>query len=119
MDIKILQEITEFNARRWWRRILAQYPSAGIMPKVRISTRLGNGKKPNQRMAQAEFGDDLPDIITMSAKWMMIAPDKYPDNIIPHELAHIAAYRVFGCNDHGPGWREVIKTCNIQTDIYV
>jgi len=33
----------------------------------------------------------------------------YFDNIIPHEVAHLVAWRVYGDNGHGAGWKRVMR----------
>jgi hypothetical protein len=124
MDSKVMYEILEYNAKRWWARILRFYPSAGEMPKLRISNRLGVTRSTNAspRYAQAEFFKDGTrggDCITMSAKWMLAKPDVFPDNVIPHELAHIVAWRIYKDPGHGKGWQTVINSVGIKTAQYI
>jgi predicted SprT family Zn-dependent metalloprotease len=51
--------------------------------------------------------------IELSSKLFQVYPEGFIIDIIPHELAHIAAYRVFQDDGHGKGWHSMMDALGI------
>lgn len=106
MDKTYLLEVATYNVRRWWKRIQAHYPTVGDAPTVKLNNRL----KTTAGRAFLEEG-----YIDLSTELFWEYTDRFTQDTIPHELAHIAAYRLYGDEGHGKGWYSVINTLDINT----
>ena len=40
------------------------------------------------------------------------------NNVIPHEYAHILAYKHFQCHTHGKPWKQLMLAYGIPADVY-
>lgn len=107
MDRKYLQDVADYNARIWWARLLKLWPSIGAtVPIVKLNNRL------KSTAGRAFFSEGY---IDLSTELFWEYTDRFVKDTIPHELAHLVAYRVYQDEGHGKGWYHVIRTAGIQT----
>lgn len=52
-------------------------------------------------------------IVSLSPKIFQVYPEGFILDIIPHELAHIAAFRAFKDTGHGQGWKRAMDALGI------
>lgn len=81
-----------------WSKLREKLPCIGGIPSVEWSNRMTK----TAGMAYVEEG-----FIRLSSKVFWQYPEGFILEIVPHELAHIAAWRAFKEGGHGKGW----KTC--------
>lgn len=106
MDKQYLQDVAAYHARVWWKRFLQVYPTLGNTPRVVLNARL----KTTAGRAFLEGG-----YIELSPELMWEHTENFCRDTIPHELAHLVAYRIHGDQGHGKGWKHIIKQFNIPT----
>lgn len=107
MDLNYLNEVAQFNSRRWWKKIQANYPSVGDVPSVRLNKRL----KARMGYAQMYCGKEEQNLefVSLSVDFFWLNTQKFVDLVIPHELMHIAAWRVFADKGHGKAWKKMMR----------
>lgn len=79
-----------------WARLRAYSPKAGPIPGLEWSKRMTR----SAGMAYIEEGK-----IRLSVPLYHQFPEGYILEIVPHELAHVAAWRIFQDPGHGEGWK--------------
>ena len=54
-------------------------------------------------------------------KWIKLNPSMFKDNFdsmigqtLPHEVAHLVAWKEYGDNGHGAGWKRVMRMMGLQ-----
>jgi len=109
MDKTYLQDVAGYNARRWWNIIRKHYPELSPnTPRVVLNNRL-------KTTAGRAFIENNPPYIDLSTELFWEYTEQFTEDTIPHELAHIAAYILFGDSGHGKGWYTVLNTVGIKT----
>ena len=101
-----LQRVAEAVVAIWWPRFAATYPQIGAIPAVKINSRL----KTTAGRAFIEDG-----YIDLSYDLFSQYRDRFAVDTIPHELAHMVAYRLTGDAGHGDGWKQIVKQFKIAT----
>ena len=93
-----------------WRKIVALYGAkAGDIPRLEWSKRM------TKTLATAYYGAlDKPDFVRLSSVQFWEMPETYVLEIVPHELAHIAAWRVFEHSGHGRPWVEIMERIGLK-----
>ncbi len=100
-DLPKLRYLAEHNARNWWRKGVKIFGAEiGEMPEVKMNSRLTS-------TAGRAFIHSDPQYIDLSCYLMVRYMDEFFEDTIPHELAHIIAFRMFECSGHGPEWKRV------------
>jgi len=56
--------------------------------------------------------------IDLSCYLMTNNMDNYKTEIIPHELCHIIAWRLYGDKGHGKGWKYVMQEMSVNGKRY-
>lgn len=109
MDKQYLQEVAEFRIQFWWNKFRQVYPQIQkAYPKVKLNARL-------KTTAGRAFIDNTPQYIDLSPELFWEYTEEFLQDTIPHELAHLVAYTVFGDEGHGTGWKSVIQKMGIKT----
>lgn len=107
MDKQYLEDVASYHVRIWWKRFLSRYPKIGNTPGAVLNARL-------KTTAGRAFLDD--GYIDLSPDLMWEHTEQFCRDTIPHELAHLVAWKVYGDPGHGKGWKTVIREFNIPTD---
>ena len=106
MDKQYLLDVANFHVRVWWKRFVDVYPQLGAIPAVKLNGRL-------KTTAGRAFLDDW--YIDLSPELMWEHTEQFTRDTIPHELAHLVAYRLHGDPGHGKGWKGIVVQFNIPT----
>ena len=106
MDKQYLQDVAEFHVKLWWKRFLSRYPNLGDTPRVTLNARL----KTTAGRAFLEDG-----YIELSPELMWEHTEQFTRDTIPHELAHLVAFKVYSDPGHGRGWKLIVREFNIPT----
>jgi SprT protein len=94
----------------WWNKLRALYPSiAATRPEVKYNKRL-------KTTAGRAFIESKPQYIDLSTELLWQHPEKFMVDTIPHELAHCAAYTVYGDTGHGKGWKLVMRSIGLEPE---
>ena len=111
-----LQRIAQLAAARAWERLGYRWPQSklGTVPYVVMNNRL----KTTAGRAWIEEGK-----IDLSTSLMLDFPRQFCMDTIPHECAHIAAYRVFGYGvkrgeSHGEPWQMMMLDLGLTPNVY-
>ena len=111
-----LQIIADRALVRAWDKLGRAYGKAalGAIPTMVMNNRL----KSTAGRAWIESGK-----IDLSTKLMLNFPREFIMQTIPHEAAHIAAYRVFGYGMgrgevHGKPWQDCMIALDLNPEIY-
>jgi predicted SprT family Zn-dependent metalloprotease len=84
----------------WWEKALKIFgPKIGKMPPVHMNARLTS-------TAGRAFVLGVPQKCDFSCYLMEKYPEEFFADTIPHELAHIIAYRLHEDKGHGKHWKE-------------
>ena len=81
----------------------------GPMPEIKMSGRL----KRTAGQAWLDRG-----LIEISVLLFSEFEKEFHSNTIPHECAHFVAFRVFGEENHGKPWKQVMVDYGIEPHIY-
>lgn len=109
MDRDFLQDVADFNAKMWWNRFRKEYPQLSpLIPKVVLNNRL-------KTTAGRAFIEDNPQYIDLSTELFWEYTEEFLQDTIPHELAHLVAYTIYGDSGHGKGWKSIIQQFGINT----
>lgn len=109
MNLQYLQEVADHRVGVLWPRFAAVWPTIQkSVPKVVINKRL-------KTTAGRAFLCDNPQYIDLSAELFWEYTEAFIVDTIPHELAHLVAYTVYGDEGHGKGWKTVCEKMNIKT----
>lgn len=86
---------------RTWETLRKQYPGVQTRyPRIVYDGRL----KVTAGLAHLDKNQ-----IRLSKYLMVEYPEKMIDVIIPHELAHLVAWEVYGDDSHNAGWQSVMQ----------
>ncbi len=99
-----LQSFANEQAYNWWEAakvIFAKNGDIGVLPLVKLNNRL----KSTAGRAFIEHG-----YIDLSVSLMRDNMDYFARDTIPHELAHMIAWRLYGDRGHGKAWKWVAHT---------
>lgn len=109
MDKQTLQDLAQYHVRSWWVKFRAQYPTIQrATPVVTLNNRL-------KTTAGRAFIEENPQKIDLSTDLFCQYTDHMIVDTIPHELAHLVAYTIYGDPGHGKGWYSVLERMGIQT----
>lgn len=94
-------------AQEFWGLLQVAYPELGgkPCPNVKMSSRMIS------TLGYAYFETNE---IRLSTSLYAKNKELYHSDIIGHELAHIAAYILFGDYKHGKGWKDCMKAINLR-----
>lgn len=109
MDRDYLQDVADFNTKMWWNRFRKEYSQLqAVTPKVVLNNRL-------KTTAGRAFIENNPQYIDLSTELFWEYTEEFLNDTIPHELAHLVAYTIYGDKGHGKGWYSIIKQFSINT----
>lgn len=93
-----------------WQKLRATYgDKVGDVPRVEWSKRM------TKTLGTAYYGaPDKPDFVRLSAVQFWQMPETYVLEVVPHELAHIAAWRVFEHSGHGRPWVQIMESMGFE-----
>lgn len=98
-DIELWEKRSIRVATEWWNFATKLFSnSIGAMPEIKVNKRLTS----TAGRAWLESGK-----IEYSAYFLEEYTQDMFENTIPHELAHIIAYRMYGEKNHGKAWKLV------------
>ena len=98
-DKEKLQRFVEFHGREWWKQARIIFgDKIGVMPKMEVNARL------TATAGRAFYTLDKCDF---SCYLLDLNPTYFIDDTIPHELAHIIAWRLYKYAGHGKPWKEI------------
>jgi predicted SprT family Zn-dependent metalloprotease len=101
-----LQKFADHCVAWSWKKFNNIYGlSIGIKPAVKLNKRL----KTTGGRAFLEHG-----YIDLCYTLINQLPHQYRDEIIPHELAHMVAWRLYKDPGHGPQWKGVMVQYGIE-----
>jgi len=110
MDRSYLQSVADYQVRVWWNRFLKVYPQIQTeYPQVKLNNRL-------KSTAGRAFIENDPQYIDLCTELFWQYTEQFVEDTIPHELAHLVAFTVYGDPGHGSGWKTVIHKMNISTN---
>lgn len=103
-NIPAMQSFAELAAKNFWAKALRVYGSSiGEMPAIKLNKRLTS-------VAGRAFLER--DYIDLSVYLLGRNTDTFRKEIIPHELCHMIAWRLYGDRGHGKCWYNVMaKMC--------
>ena len=108
-----LSKMVTSKADSVWQQLGMLYPQLQRMPRPAV--------KYNKRLkttAGRAFIDSKPPYFDLSNDLLWQYPDTVIEDTVPHELAHIAAYIVFGDCGHGKDWKSVMVAINRPPAVY-
>lgn len=109
MDKRYLQEVADYRVTYWWNKFRKEYPQISEKaPRVVLNNRL-------KTTAGRAFYEDNPQYIDLSTELFWEYTEEFLNDTIPHELAHLVAYTVYGDTGHGKGWKSVLSHMKINT----
>lgn len=108
MDRSYLQDVADHWSKIWWAKIVAVFPE--LRTHTRPPIKLNNRLKTTAGRAFLEHN-----YVDLSVELFWEYTEEFTQDTIPHELAHIAAYKVFGDEGHGNGWRTTLQRAGIKT----
>lgn len=107
MKRAMLEKITKLVINESWIKLCAEYPQLSkIAPSFVIKT---NMRTDILGQALIEYNH-----IRLNEKFFKINFSLFLSDIIPHELAHVAAWQLFKCENHGIGWKKCCKILKIK-----
>lgn len=53
--------------------------------------------------------EESPQLIHLSVELLIEHTDEMLRQIVPHEIAHLAAFTVYGDRGHGQGWKTMMR----------
>jgi predicted SprT family Zn-dependent metalloprotease len=93
-----------------WETLLTNYPGLQkSVPTVLYSNRL-------KTTAGQAYCEAYPQYIELSTEMLWYNLPEFERVIIPHELAHLAAFSAFADCGHGDGWRTVMHSLGLPAD---
>lgn len=105
-----LQSMVEASVAYWWRKLYCQWPELGSVPPYAAVC--------NRTKARLGYANLLPggsrSGVVFSSKWLGEYPNLFEREVIPHELAHVAAWELFGDDVHGAGWHTVMLMLSLE-----
>jgi predicted SprT family Zn-dependent metalloprotease len=102
--VEFWNPIAQASFEDTWANLRKLYgDKVGAEPNVEWSKRMKKG------LGVAYYNNpEKPDFIRLSVPNFWAHPEAYVLEVIPHELAHIAAWRLFEHSGHGKPWREIM-----------
>lgn len=104
-NIVAMQIFADNVANMFWNRAKRAFPDIGIIPEVKLNKRLTS-------TAGRAFLER--DYIDLSVYLLGRNTDTFKKEIIPHELCHMIAWRVYGDKGHGKAWYAVMKHLGVN-----
>jgi len=118
-DKEKLLAFAVYHANAVWKNAFSIWgDKIGQMPVVEMNARLtACGGRAFMRTPQnkANF-PDMIERVDFSCYLMERNPDEYKAETIPHELAHFIAFRVYGDENHGKGFKYVMYKLGCRGD---
>lgn len=113
MRTTTLQVLADRSAHETWAILHNLYPNVlnNITPRVIFNNRL-------KTTAGRAFLEKDPQYIDLSTELMEQYPEEFCRVIIPHELAHIAAYNVYNDHGHRKGWKTIMNQLGLEPNPY-
>lgn len=109
MDKAYLQDVAEFRVKHWWNKFRQVYPQLSKQyPAVKLNNRL-------KTTAGRAFIENNPQYIDLSTELFWEHTEEFLYDTIPHELAHLVAYTIYGDPGHGKGWYSIVHQFGINT----
>lgn len=108
-----LQILADRAARETWTVLVNLYPNIlfNITPKVILNNRL-------KTTAGRAFIEHDPQYVDLCTELMEQYTEEFCNVIIPHELAHLAAYTVYNDRGHRKGWKTIMRQLGLEPEVY-
>jgi predicted SprT family Zn-dependent metalloprotease len=100
------------SVKLWWNKAYSIWGNKiGVCPPVKFNKRLTKtaGRAFMLIPKNAINFPYMKEEIDFSLKLFMDNVENYHTNIIPHELAHFIAFRVYSETNHGMPWKKVCQ----------
>lgn len=109
-DLSKMQVSLDKIGPAWWKYATHLFSEAiGAMPELSLNSRLtGTAGRAFLQGGKVE----------LSCYFLEQYPDAMLSNTLPHELAHIIAYRMYGEENHGKAWKMVARSLYGQCNTY-
>ena len=106
-----MQAWAQAIATNWWIKATSIWPTIGKMPVIEMNSRLTScGGRAFMLTPKNKLNfPDLIEKIDFSCYLMEKDYAEYQREIIPHELAHFIAFRVYGEQNHGKAFVDVMQ----------
>ena len=102
-------ELMRESHNETWAKLRKELGDIGGIPRVEWSNRLTK---------TAGLAFCLEGFVRLSAPIYRKYPLGFVCEILPHELAHIAAWRAFGDRWHGKGWKHSMRVIGLEPHVY-
>jgi predicted SprT family Zn-dependent metalloprotease len=112
LDSELLK-LLENSSTYWWTKAFTIWGAKiGCKPLIKLNKRLTKtgGRAFMLTPKNQENHPQLIEMIDFSQKLFIANENTYYNQIVPHELAHFIAFRVYGEENHGTDWKTVCKT---------
>lgn len=97
-----------YKAGRFWRNAIRIFgKDIGLMPEIKMNTRF---------TACAGRASFFLNLVEISCYFMEHDKETTLEIIVPHELCHIIAFRLYGDQGHGPMWKQTMVKCGLSPD---
>ncbi len=114
-----MQKTAQGIAATWWEKAFGIWGAKiGTMPKIEMNSRLTScgGRAFMLTARNAISHPDMIEKADFSCYLMERNPYTYRHEVIPHELAHFIALRVYGEENHGHGWKYVMQELGVPVE---
>lgn len=93
-------------------------PKIGKLPLVEMNSRLtSTGGRAFMLCGKNKiYHPDMVERMDFSVYLMQRNLAEYVEQIIPHECAHFIAFRVYGEENHGQGWKYVMQELGVRIE---
>lgn len=108
----MIEAFSKANADYWKQYSqVPGYAAIGECPKLYFNPRL------KTTLGRAFICED-PAYTELSLDYVELYPDLVLNNWLQHELAHHVAFRIYGDEGHGKGWKRTLRDLKIDTSVY-
>lgn len=110
MDKQYLLDVARYNTNLWWGKIRAVYTRVGNVPAVELNNRL------KAKMGYALLHEEpTQQIISLSTEYFWHNTEGFVKLVIPHELMHVAAWRLYKESGHGKDWKLMMQAFGLPS----
>ena len=105
-----IKQRAKMSLRDWYRMACARFGPRIALPSISFDLRGAS------TMAQAWVGENH---VQLNAGALVADEARFSAEVIPHELAHLLAYRMYGAEiaPHGEEWKGVMKVLGVEANV--
>ncbi len=101
-------ESVQYKASRFWRNAIRIFgKEIGFMPEIKMNSRF---------TACAGRANFFTNLVEISCYFMENDKETTLEIIVPHELCHIIAFRLYKDQGHGTMWKQTMVKCGLPPD---